>query len=823
MLARFNTLYHSQLALEEAILNKYKNFEDDFETFIPIYPYPDEEGSKRMAGTMEEIMKRVSKIIQERPKSKWVDDAFLIIAQTHFYSFEMFKATDAFQYIFNTYDDPDVKLKSEIWLMKSYMREEKFDDAEALLDMILEEQAGNTLSKQNNSLLYLSAADLMVVLENYDKALKYIKMGVKTEKVRYLRYRSHFLAGQVHLKLGNFDNAAKSFHQVNKLNAPYDYVFQANLGIINAARQEGSEKNIKLAKRELKQMLRDDKNIDYFDQIYFELAKIEFDADNSKDGLDYLMLSANYAGANQAQKTKTYLYIADYFFNSRNFTKAQAYYDSTIAVMPETYPNYEQISKKHIVLSGLIDGLKEIQRQDSLITLAELPREKLDARILKIHEAEKEAERVRKENEELQRQQDIMDAQNRRNNPINTNMSGEWYFYNTTAMAQGNSEWTRQWGNRQLEHWWRFQNVKKDFGGADESDEDEDEENLFGDDLDEAQEELLSNIDDDLKKYYLDIPLTPITKLAAERKLEKAHYNVGKIYFEDLLEPKTGLPYFEALLSRFPETEFESEVLFLLVKIFKELNKPEKEEKYLSLLKEKHENSSFYKVLTNVEVEDLGTDQEVLKLYESMYEAFVEKDFAKTKKRYQEALTNYPGNPIQGKFDLLNAFLTGKTKGRDEYIDDLENVSNTYAGTDVGSHAKDLLAVLQKPEDDLIESTLYDPSTVGEHYFVISGKTKNSDKVQIQLNAYNSEFYPKETYNVKNIRIGDRDLFYISQFQTDIRVKRYYRDLKSAISFFEDAGLEEINYYPITISNFKIMLKEKDEAEYLNFVKNKYN
>lgn len=823
MLARFNVLYHSQLALDDAVLNKYKTHKDDFETLIGIYPYPSEENSKGMAGSMEEIMKRVSKIIQERPKSKWVDDAFLIIAQTHFYGFEMFKAIDAFQYIYNEYDDPDVRLKAQIWLIKSYMRDGKPDDAEALLGMLLEEQEGKKLSNENNALLYLSAADLMVSLNKYSAALDYIKKGVSSEKVRYLKYRSHFLAGQINLQQGFFDKAAKEFHKVNKLNAPYEYVFQANIGIVNAARKEGSEKNLRLAKRELKQMLRDDKNIDYFDQIYFELAKLEFESDHPKEGLVYLQESAKYSGANMNQKTKTYLYLADYYFNNRTFVKAQAYYDSTIAVMPETYPDYEKINKKHVVLSRLIDGLNEIHHQDSLLKLAELPKDKLDAKIRKIFENDQELERIRKEDEEIRMQQDLLDAQNKRT-PVANNVSGEWYFYNTNAMAQGSAEWGRLWGNRQHEHWWRFLNVKKDVVASFENDDPDDEtDDLFEMDEDPDKVELLADVDESLKKYYTDLPLTPLSKLSANRKVEKAHFAVGKIYFEDLKEPVKSQPYLETLLKRYPQTEYESEALFFLVKIFQVLDKEDKANDLLDILGQKYPNSSFYKVLTNEEIVETGTDQKVLKLYESMYAAYIDEDYSTASNLYQKALKEFSGNTIQGKFDLLNAFLTGRLKGLEAYMQDLESISNNYSGTEIGQKAKDLLEVLQKNNSDIVESSLYDKSTAGDHYFVLSGKTSSSDKILIQLNSYNAEFFPKESFQTKIITKGEREIFYTLPFGSDLKVKRYYKEMKSALKFFQEAGLEEIEIYPITTANFKILINQPSEVEYLDFVKTKYN
>jgi hypothetical protein len=69
-------------------------------------------------------------------------------------------------------------------------------------------------------------------------------------------------------------------------------------------------------------MLDDNKNTEYFDQIYYELAKLEFKLDNESDGLVYMKKSARNSTKNQTQKTKTYLFLADYYFTKRSISNS---------------------------------------------------------------------------------------------------------------------------------------------------------------------------------------------------------------------------------------------------------------------------------------------------------------------------------------------------------------------------------------------------------------------------------------------------------------------------------------------------------------------
>ena len=47
---------------------------------------------------------------------------------------------------------------------------------------------------------------------------------------------------------------------------------------------------------------------------------------------------------------------------------------------------------------------------------------------------------------------------NNRFNQSNQAQAGKWYFYNSTTLSFGYSEFTRKWGKRKLEDDWRRAN-----------------------------------------------------------------------------------------------------------------------------------------------------------------------------------------------------------------------------------------------------------------------------------------------------------------------------------------------------------------------------
>ena len=82
---------------------------------------------------------------------------------------------------------------------------------------------------------------------------------------------------------------------------------------------------------------------------------------------------------------------------------AQAYYDSAATSITPTAPEYKEITRIAGTLKDYITYLNTIEYQDSMLYLAELPKEELDSLITFIFEEEK-----KRQEEELQKQLDLL-------------------------------------------------------------------------------------------------------------------------------------------------------------------------------------------------------------------------------------------------------------------------------------------------------------------------------------------------------------------------------------------------------------------------------
>jgi tetratricopeptide (TPR) repeat protein len=210
-------------------------------------------------------------------------------------------------------------------------------------------------------------------------------------------------------------------------------------------------------------MLRDDKNIEYLDQIYYELGKLELSQKNFPIATTQFKNSVSKSKTNKAQKTKSYLELAKLFFETKDYKKAKAYYDSTAQNIDPKDKDYEKIKNTKIVLSDLINNLVVFETEDSLQRLSRMSPNSLKSKVeewvandKKQKEIEaKLAKKRAKIEESFQKNQG---GDENAPPPLTVSADGSWYFYNSNLVASGKTDFfsSKKWGQRTNEDFWRI-------------------------------------------------------------------------------------------------------------------------------------------------------------------------------------------------------------------------------------------------------------------------------------------------------------------------------------------------------------------------------
>lgn len=446
-----------------------------------------------------------------------LDKCYLLLGKAYFYKKKYTMANNTFRFIQRQYaEDEALMTEVSIWLFRSLTEMGRYEEAARIMDRL----DGSTLKRKQREMVAAARTDFYVRQGMYEQAIPEAERLVRTCKSIKRKPRYNFLLSQLYVK-ENQDGAAKlALKKATRFNFNYEMVFNARIGMA-LAYQEGDA----AVEKKLKKMLRDSRNEEFQDRIYYALANIENKRGNEEGAAGLYWKSVHASVDNDNQQALSFVKLGDYYFKNKAYVQAQSCYDSCLLVMDSRYEDYEKLKSLLTDLTELVTNLRIIQTQDSLQRIAVLPEEERNRLIDDKITAIKEQENTRKEQE---RREQAERNFYRRNDMLSRgdafsqgNRGGDWYFYNPVTIALGKNDFKRKWGRRKLEDNWRRRN-KASIGLADET----------GEELAEMTGGEREVKDVKSREYYLqDLPLTPEMLQASEKQIEEAYYKAGRNLF----------------------------------------------------------------------------------------------------------------------------------------------------------------------------------------------------------------------------------------------------------------------------------------------------
>lgn len=684
--ARFNAYVQARDLMLEAEKTLFEARKENFEYVLPLMLPIDSNQTAMVGQQITGIIKKASMVPERHQNSKWVDDAYLLIGKARLYKEDFPNAIETFKYINTKSDNADARHAALIWLMRAYV--EQGDNAAGLrvADYLRQE----ALNKANTRHYYLTKAYLHQQQEEYAIATAILEETFKLMPKNFQKGRAHFATAQMYEMLGKTDRAMYHYAQVKKNNPNYELAFYADLnGSLNTP--GGNSKNT------FARMLKDGKNNDLKDKIYFAMAQREIQQKNYPQAIKYLQESVLANNGNTMQLSQSYLKIADVYFEQRQYEPAKSYYDSTLASLPPTATDYKKVNDRRSFLEDFVRQVATIRTEDSLQRLATMNPVALDKMLEKIVE-----DKQRKEAEDLLRAQQIAAQANQGGQLVRGNVVGNpqemWYFYNPGTVSQGRTQFTQKWGSRKLEDNWRRSNKETAIGFVDPSLANNNGAPATPVSLNANSNQptaivkSVSEIELKAKKEEMlsQIPFSQLALAESKKKQEDAYFKLGKIYKLSLNEPKNAIDTFEKLLQLFPQTTHESETIYLLYLL---TEGTPKQAEWSNRLSSKFPDSYFTRLIQRNSSGPVtaGGEAEAQRLYSTAYTLFGEGDYTNALIATENGIKNFPNNSIEDKLTLLKAMLIGKTQGIENYQRVLNQFLKNYPNSPLISRAKELL------------------------------------------------------------------------------------------------------------------------------------
>ncbi|MFW6290461.1 MAG: tetratricopeptide repeat protein, partial [Mariniphaga sp.] len=468
--SQYNVYFNASESFKAGDFKVEENIEDDFTKLLPVYKASDPSVANMVKSDMDNAIVKASKLIEihsitEKPKRKrrrtkryqefasreefnpWIDNSYLLMGKAWYYQHNFNSAIDNLSYVVRMYPDGDARHEAQVWLIRSYSELGRYAEAAEVIQSV---QNDNDFPRKLERELAEATAFFYIKQQEYSEAIKFIDIALSKTAWKKQKARLQYIEAQLYEELGQPMQAAAAYKKVNRMNPDYRMAFNAKIKAAGAFSGEGDAEK---AKKELRKMLRDKKNVEFRDQIYYALGNIFYKEGNRDVAINNYRSSVASSFNNQFQRALSAVTLAEIYFNQQNYRNAQAYYDSAMIIIDDSYPDYQNLSERYRSLTNLVENILIVEREDSLQRVAGMPETEREALIARLMAEEQERQR----NLESLAFQGQRDQGYYRSNRYRMGMGssagsgGGWYFYNPQTVTYGNVTFQQRWGQRKLE------------------------------------------------------------------------------------------------------------------------------------------------------------------------------------------------------------------------------------------------------------------------------------------------------------------------------------------------------------------------------------
>ncbi|MCL1821448.1 MAG: tetratricopeptide repeat protein [Prolixibacteraceae bacterium] len=864
--SRYNIYFNGRESIKSGLARIDRSVEEDFTQIIPLYKDSYQSAGNAARSDMENAILKATKLIQThsitvKPKRRrvrtkryqdfasreefnnWIDDSYLVIGQARFYQHNFVSAIENFNLITRKFEKEDTRFEAMLGLARSYSEMERYKESSEILQAL---QSDRNFPKKLEKELAKVSADYYMKQKDYPEAVKLLGITIQKSKSRKEKARLQYVLGQLYEAMGETGRAVEAFQAVTKYNASYKMAFNAR---INALSLMAGNENNEMLRKELRKMLKDEKNEEFRDQIYYALANIAMEENDEEQAIELYQKSVASSVDNNFQLALSAVTLADIYFDKKDYVGAQAYYDTAIVVIEPKYPNYQIINARHGSLSHLVSNLKMVETQDSLQRLAQMPENERNALIDQWIADERE----RSQNTELLAAQQAASSGYYRANEYRyglgrSSAGGGWYFYNPQTVSYGKSQFTQIWGKRKLEDNWR--RINKEIVSFDEIDE-------FAGVIDSSL--IVVRETDPMKREYYtqDIPVNDSLMAISHLKIRDALYNAGRIFKADFSDYPRSAESFEELNRRYPDNIYLLTAFYELYDLNELIPDKTKSNEYRELIIRRFPESNYAQYLQNPNFfADMQAKQDRMNnLYMEAFRDYKGGRYSRILQTAVELKRMKPDSLMLSKIDFMEAVAGGVQTNMQNFEKLLNKYVADYPKGEPVPLAKEILTLIEdstlvnyqqlvasgyiheeiknaeiisglSPENDEFGGKYsYDGDLV--HYFVVAYRSNANvdlNRLRFDIANYNLDHYTRYDFDIESENLGENMvLATVRSLGNKEQALIYFRAIIRKAEIFRSLRGIEYNNFVISSTNYRQLLEEGSITDYLRFYIKNYS
>lgn len=716
--AYYNTLFNSKQALEKELSDRNKNYKDDFYApYIQILKFDKQEiiedtfgadyfresntpssHQSSKAPTLDIVETKAIKAIEKYSvqkggveKNKEIFNAHLLLAQARLYKEKYYEALDALDYIFTKMSDDKRIDLAKIYQGYIYSKVQDYNRAEE----IFSELKSKKLKKEYKRLFSIYYAEMLLAAGKKEQAVEELEEAFINNKNREIKSRIAFLRGQILTNLGRNKEARESFAAAYKYSNDFEFEVKSQ---VELAKTFSEKDNYEEAKKYIENIGKKGTYGSRKNEFYYALGLTANKAGKYDEAQEYFRKATKEKISDPQVRGLTFYEIGKFYLDRNDYISAGAYYDSALAVM-----NYEptkvELSKATKSIKDISKNYYLIKKNDSILALTKMSEAEKNTFFSKYINSLKEKEQKLKLEKRRAERNKVFDNTDYTSNSIfaktgnsstfqdfSTNTGkNTFYFANQNNISRGQSEFKKIWGNRSLVDNWRFsaqtssiQDVKNESMGTSSA-------------PNPRRFEVL---------YYIEQLPTETSEIYSLKKArDTASLGLGRMYKDYFNNKVLATKTLYDLVEQNPENEVKLQALYRIFSMNYE-NNPKDAERAKQIILTEFPNTSYAEFVKNPKSNNFSKkSSETEKLYKQAFDLYKENQFEKSKEIIAQAIQNYPKDGLIPKFELLDAFNSGKTAGKEVMILQLKQIALNYEKTDEGIKAKKLLKYLKSDLD----------------------------------------------------------------------------------------------------------------------------
>ena len=843
--ARFNPLYNGQVAYDQAIKELSEAHKDDFSQLILLDDWsaaalnsPPYQKAKRAVEKANKTIRGHSMVFKGKQANPAVFDAYLLMGRAQFLMGLDAPASEAFSIVARLSEDPNQQVEAQLERVELLARQGNA----ALAEPILFEVERKGVPKKWDYRVHRIKARMAIAGQDWLGAAQEASSASALAPRADLKARYAFLAAQLFEKASEPDRARRMYEACLKAQ-PRDYAMLLEAQLRRSL--NGGGVNPKKLFQELHELLREPKNADFADRIYFSLGELAQQWDEEDRAYGYYQQSF---GAGRSERPMVlglaYARHGALALERQAYARAQVDFDSAALVLPATYVGREAFQKKAKSLKALVDALTLAELGDSLVRLslrsdADLERqfEAYAASLKKADEAEAERQRRLAQLAELRSASAELDAAAP---AAGGAAGGGWAVYAPALRAKGAAAFRQKFGERpNVDNWrlrsrsseWMQQATSGDKASKPGS-KDGSADGTSDDASDGASDSGMLESEGPESRYRASYYLAQIPRKARELDSVKqsacvAWSEVAAAYRDGMQDPSKAVSAYRSALRGCPDHPEAARWWYALYRLHLSLKENLQADEAKKVLLERFPDSEAAAILRR------GSAPRQAESVPAASAAFLALRDAVTQRRWRDALRASEGvswpESERAAAALLRAMALGGLDGRAAYADALRKVVADFPSSPQAAAAQTYLAELsavpaQEPPVNAENLKLFVAAPAAPHQLLLLIPTGfDANAIRNTLARIHSVDFADKPLGLRPLPWNDNfELIIVDGFKSAAEALAYRDQIRRNPELSKALPMDRCAFWPITVPNFSHLYRTKDEAAYRTFVQRNY-